>query len=320
MDTNFVSTLLSELMTEYNRVSLPCLGSFLGQYAPARLSDDGTMMLPPSKRIDFHQNEIWNDEKLEKLIAHRQRISLGKAKEMVAFWIDDICLSLSSGKEVELDGLGKFSVNTDNKLIFEQQLSQNLLLESFGLEAVVLPVRKKAIQPIAPAVRPSADFITKLEKKKKKKKTFVLQIILLLVCLIIGTTAGLLYFEIVPVPTFIRSNNHVVQSIIPSANEQQETTPPSVVTPPIEEVFRIRLGTYTHYNEARAHVKQMEQNGFKTMIFYIAGDIPYHVCLGIYDTQTAAQVVLDNLSKKDSLHLFEAAKIELVPLEGELGL
>jgi hypothetical protein len=118
---------------EYNRVSLPCLGSFLSEYSPAFVSDG--VIYPPSKVVVFHQNEIWNDEKLEHRIANVNNVSIGVAKEKLTFWIDNICVLLATGESVSLQGLGRLYVSKHAKLIFEQE-SDNLLMESFGLEPV----------------------------------------------------------------------------------------------------------------------------------------------------------------------------------------
>lgn len=319
MDTKFASSLLSELMIEYNRVSLPCLGSFLGQHAPARLSEDGAMMLPPAKRINFHQNEIWNDEKLEKLIARRRKISLGKAKELVAFWIDDICLSLSTGNEVVLEGLGTFRVTADNKLVFEQQLTHNFLLESFGLEAVVLPVRQTAEDARSHLLRPSSDFVAKL-KKRRTRRVF-LKVVVALFFLKVAVVLVLVSVHIIPVPPQLIQ--YLPQFTVEKTEEQEEVSDLSTIQPvPAKPVgvFRIVMGIYPQYNEARAQVKLMEQSGFSPTIFYIPGTLPYQVYLGVYDTKTAGQVVLDHLIAKDSTYLFREAKVDLTPEEGELGL
>lgn len=132
-EDNAIIVLLKELIMECDRVSLPCLGSFLSEYSSATMLDG--RMYPPSKSIVFHQNEIWNDEKLENRIAQVNNVSIGVAKEELAFWIDNICVLLATGEEVLLQGLGRLYVSKQAKLMFEQE-SENLLTESFGLEAV----------------------------------------------------------------------------------------------------------------------------------------------------------------------------------------
>jgi hypothetical protein len=151
MDSNTIVILLKELVMECNRVSLPCLGSFLSGYSPAVISEG--KIYPPSKSIVFHQNEIWNDEKLENRIAQVNNMSIGVAKEELAFWIDNVCVLLATGEEVLLPDLGKLYVSGHAKLIFEQN-SDNLLMESFGLEPVDMqmdistePTEQKSVTP-----------------------------------------------------------------------------------------------------------------------------------------------------------------------------
>jgi hypothetical protein len=135
MDNDKIADVLKNLVMENDRVSLPCLGSFLSQYTPACVVGD--LVYPPSKSIVFHQNEIWNDEKLEHSLARLKKVSIGVAKEELAFWIDNICVLLATGENVVLPGLGKLYVSEQAKLIFEQ-INENLLPESFGLTPAYL--------------------------------------------------------------------------------------------------------------------------------------------------------------------------------------
>ncbi|MDR2026688.1 MAG: hypothetical protein LBQ01_03910, partial [Prevotellaceae bacterium] len=158
-DDNAIVILLKELIMECDRVSLPCLGSFLSEYSSAAIWEG--RIYPPSKTIVFRQNEIWNDEKLENRIAQTNSVSIGMAKEELAFWIDNICVLLATGEEVMLPGLGRLYVSKQAKLMFEQE-SDNLLMESFGLEPVDTQTVEFAENELdSPAVH----------KKKKKKKS-----------------------------------------------------------------------------------------------------------------------------------------------------
>lgn len=133
---SIIACLLKKLIMEYNRVSLPCLGSFMSEYVPAYISKG--KIYPPSKKILFLQNEIWNDEKLEKLLAVHLDESIGTAKERVAFWIDHVCVLLATGEDVTLPELGKLCISDMSHLLFKQD-SDNLLMDSSWLEAIELP-------------------------------------------------------------------------------------------------------------------------------------------------------------------------------------
>lgn len=194
MDNTFIANLLIELLSDYNRVSLPCLGSFMGQYKPAYFSADGKVVHPPSKQIEFHQNEIWNDERLEKLIAERKGYSLGEAKEKLAFWIDNACASLSMSETVILPNFGEFVVSYGNRLKFIQYNNKNLLLESFGFAPIDLEIN--TTPPTPPTLVNSTITPTQLPKKHY---TWV-WVTLLVVILLILTTGALIHFRVITLP------------------------------------------------------------------------------------------------------------------------
>jgi hypothetical protein len=161
MESSAIVFLLKELIMEYNRVSLPCLGSFISEYSSAVISDG--KIYPPLKSVVFHHNEIWNDEKLENRIVQVSNMSIGVAKEELAFWIDNICVLLATGEEVLLPGLGRMYVSGQSKLMFEQE-SENLLMESFGLEPV--NIQSGELTKID-----KNEFVVHKKEKKEKKKS-----------------------------------------------------------------------------------------------------------------------------------------------------
>jgi hypothetical protein len=203
MENSFVAKLLIELLFEYNRVSLPCLGSFIGQYKPSDFSSDKKNIHPPSKQIEFHQNEIWNDEHLEKLIAQYHNISLGNAKEKLAFWVDNVCAELSMKKTVKLPLFGEFMVSYGNRLKFIQYNEQNLLVEAFGLETVKINKPQVLSTANLPAATIQGSAKTNNNKEENNnlhiKKRLWLWLAITLIT-IITFLAALAYFDIIKIP------------------------------------------------------------------------------------------------------------------------
>ena len=286
MDNLLVSSLLKELMTEYNRVSLPCLGSFLGQYKPAYLSDDGKIM-PPSKKIAFHQNEIWNDEKLEKLIARREKISLGEAKEKLAFWIDEICVMLATGEQVELPGMGRLRVADRSRLVFEQD-SPNLLRESFGLAPVSL-IADSAF------VAPKLTYIAPPDRSERGVKALITAAILLL----LTALCTVLYFLVIE-PRLSHGTPEKELLPLPTTASSDSSTPVAAAK------YCILMGTFDGYNEARACVRTIV-NETPSIFFLRKGKKPYQVSLGEFTSRTEAADSLTALQNRDSV--FRTAKI-----------
>jgi len=286
MDNSIVADFLKELITDYNRVSLPCLGSFLSEVAPAVISE-GTIY-PPSKSIVFHQNEIWNDEKLEKLIAETKKVSIGVAKEELAFWIDDVCVLLATGEDVVLPGLGKLFVSEQSKLMFEQE-SDNLLLESFGLEPILLNVKEEI-----PLTIPNPK--NKKQKTKTSNKGLIIGGIIIL---LFAAAAGFAIFW------QILSDKQVMPKIdienIPVTNTE-EIIYNEYKTPD----YGILLSVFDKYSDA----VKFSEGVTDTKIFCTDTEKPFVVIKTAYASQNDATNSLDSLKSKPLYAASQVVKLD----------
>ncbi len=131
-----IVAILRELLMEYSRVSIPCMGSFIASYHPASPSDDKKLLLPPCKEVIFNPKEIWNDERLERKLAQNISCSLAKAQEQVALWVDNLCFRLAIERLVQVEGLGTFTLSDSDQIGFTFEKNINLLKEAYGLGAV----------------------------------------------------------------------------------------------------------------------------------------------------------------------------------------
>jgi hypothetical protein len=271
MGNNAIVTLLKELIMEYDRVSLPCLGSFLSEYSPAAISDG--KICPPSKSIVFHQNEIWNDEKLENRIAQVNNISLGMAKEELAFWIDNICVLLATGEEVSLSGLGRLYVSKQAKLMFEQE-SENLLLDSFGLEPVDIQVPELTETEFD-------EFIAHSKNRKKQSETNGWLIGVLIIALLAAVAVFAVFKYILTGDKYL-----LPPPAIPVKTPAVELKYEEYFTPK----YGIVLSSFEKLGEARDFSKQIPG----TSIYCIDNETPYSVIFS-YPSAENSNSALDSL-------------------------
>ncbi len=88
------------------------------------------------------------------LLAHSMAIAEGVAYDTALSWISDqvnrMKNDLSSGKQVEIDGLGYFYKDQAGNLQFQHESNHNFLIESFGLSSFqALPIdRKEALKVV----------------------------------------------------------------------------------------------------------------------------------------------------------------------------
>lgn len=296
MDNNTIAALLKELIMEYSRVSLPCLGSFLSEYYPAVILEN--IIYPPSRTIVFHQNEIWNDEKLEKRIAEYNNVSIGVAKEQLAFWIDDVCVLLATGEEVVLPQLGRLYVSSESKLMFEQE-SENLSLDSFGLEPVTVAVNTEELTTIIPPPKKKTKEKTEIKKKGSEKTSNKGLIIGVFIILLLMLVAGFAIFK------YILTDKQELPQIDNSINETRpiELKYDEYITPE----YGVLISVFDKYNDANAFSDSI---GKDTKIYMIDTDKPFAVISADYLSFEKANEALDSL-KTDIVY----AQSQVVKLE-----
>jgi hypothetical protein len=276
MDNCTIVVLLKDLIMEYNRVSLPCLGSFLSEYSPAVISKD--TIYPPSKTVVFHQNEIWNDEKLENHIAKVNNISIGMAKEKLAFWIDNICVLLATGEEVLLPGLGRLYVSKQAKLMFKQE-SDNLLLESFGLEPVDIQINDLTENELDELVD------THDEENVKREQSGVKGLVVGILIITVFAVAAILALFV----NILTDNNSMLPSLeIPAKMPTHELN--------YEEYFTPKYGIVLSSFEKMSDARDFSKNITGTSVHCIDNETPYSVIFS-YPTRESSDRAVDSLKR-----------------------
>ena len=157
-----VSELLLQLFRLHNRVSLPGWGAFVAQQQPATFSDDGKRLTPPSKKIIFRTNEVWNDGYLEEALAAKENKPKEEIKRILGSFLQNLAFDADNGKRILFKDLGSLSKNPDGTYRFDMLPGVNLLPESFGLlELEVTPIPASGATkpfvtatPLIPTIKP----------------------------------------------------------------------------------------------------------------------------------------------------------------------
>lgn len=131
---------IHELLLEHETVIIPGFGAFISNYKPAELDSDSDNILPPSKEILFTQKIRNNDGLLVGYIAESEGISHFDALKKIEKDRENIIYQLDKGEKVKLENTGILYFDDKNEIQFESFQDDNLLLDSFGLEATSLKV------------------------------------------------------------------------------------------------------------------------------------------------------------------------------------
>jgi len=133
---------ISELLFENDFVILPEMGEFSTKYIPAKFVPELKKVESPSKVITFNESNKSGGGLLIEYIARKENISSGEAREFVSNFVNEMQDSLKSGKKVELENVGVFSMSESGQLVFDADTSINYLADSAGMPSVKEPEKK----------------------------------------------------------------------------------------------------------------------------------------------------------------------------------
>jgi len=133
-----INTYIHELLLENETVIIPGFGAFISHYKPAEIHPENDEIIPPGKTLSFNQKIRNNDGLLVGYVAEKEGISHFDALKKIEKERENIIYQLDKGENITFENIGVLSRNPDNEIEFEPFEQENLLLDSFGLEATSL--------------------------------------------------------------------------------------------------------------------------------------------------------------------------------------
>lgn len=133
-----INTYIHELLLENETVIIPGFGAFISHYKPAEIHPENDEIIPPGKTLSFNQKIRNNDGLLVGYIAEKEGISHFDALKEIEKERENIIYQLDKGEKITFENIGVLARNPDNEIEFEPFEQENLLLDSFGLEAISL--------------------------------------------------------------------------------------------------------------------------------------------------------------------------------------
>jgi len=138
---------ICELLYRYNCVIIPNFGAFLTQRIPATIPEGTQLFYPPQKRISFNKQIVDNDGLLANYIAKSEHISYEESNLKIRQFVLDINQQLNTKGRVSLSEIGFFTINHEQKLIFEPLHTVNYLTEAFGLTPLKTNLVTRIFEP-----------------------------------------------------------------------------------------------------------------------------------------------------------------------------
>jgi nucleoid DNA-binding protein/cell division septation protein DedD len=135
-------------LLENETVIIPGFGAFLSTYKPAEIRENE--IIPPSKEISFTQKIKNNDGMLAEVIARKAKISQSYAMKRIEKARENMLYELDKGETVIVENIGSLVYNEKNEIQFTAFQNENLLLDSFGFEAI--PLKDADVKPADPGI------------------------------------------------------------------------------------------------------------------------------------------------------------------------
>jgi hypothetical protein len=176
---------IKNLLYKYDCVIVPGFGGFVKNPTSAQVNHLNLTISPPSAKISFNINLQNNDGLLVNYVSENEEISYTAALQKVNECVEKIQVELNESKNVEIEGVGIFYLDSNKKLIFNQSKEYNFLTESFGLYPVLaIPIeREKMPEKIKREIKSASIRAQKNTSKRKRYWVVVLPILILLAIL-----------------------------------------------------------------------------------------------------------------------------------------
>lgn len=127
-----INQYIKELLLLNDCVIIPEFGGFVANYKPATIENN--QFFPPTKEIAFNNKLNSNDGLLINYISETEEIDYFSARQKLDSFVEETNLNLERNRNVFFDGVGYLHYDSRENLLFEPQIKQNLLVDSYGLQ------------------------------------------------------------------------------------------------------------------------------------------------------------------------------------------
>ena len=177
-----INQYIKELLLLNDCVIIPEFGGFVANYKPAAVQNN--QFCAPTKEVAFNSKLVSNDGILISYISQVEKIDYFNAKYKVDTFVEETLLNLEKNRTIYFEGVGYLHYDSRENLLFEPQVKENLLVESYGLQNFSYEKLYQRQMP-APAFRiENQEALPVIFERRKMKKLAVALPLLLAMALI----------------------------------------------------------------------------------------------------------------------------------------
>ena len=131
-----VNDYLKKLLYQYDCVVVPELGAFLTNYQSASFTESSGLFLPPRKRVAFNEALRLDDGTLANYIMLHEPVTREGARRHISQVVGELRRQVTVSGRFDIEGIGTFTSNEEEKLQFDPSLRHNFFGEAYGMSAV----------------------------------------------------------------------------------------------------------------------------------------------------------------------------------------
>ena len=186
-----IDSYIEDLLYNYNCVVVPEFGAFLAHGKSATLDLSSNTLLPPTKSVSFNAQLNKNDGLLVSHIAEIKGLAYDEILSEVEAVSEDWKKRLDQGEGIELFGVGKLWLNSEQKVQFQPENKNNFLTSSFGLSAfAATPIQRESLKEEVEELEERIPFIITPEKREQSSfRPWLKYAAVLLLAVSVGTTS-----------------------------------------------------------------------------------------------------------------------------------
>lgn len=139
-----ITPFIHELVVLNECVILRGFGGFDTRYKHAVYDDRRKKILPPGKEIRFRSDWKKDNGMLEKHLSSSLDIPRDEASQLIDDYVQDLQQKLRSDGNLNLEGIGQFTLDDKQNIFFRTPENVNFLADSFGLD--VLDIEQETVK------------------------------------------------------------------------------------------------------------------------------------------------------------------------------
>ncbi len=251
---------------------MPNFGGFISSTKSAFINKNTNTFYPPHKSITFNSHLKNNDRLLANYIAAVDQVPYDSAVNFIKFEIKQWFETLKQ-TDLDLENIGKFSLDASSTLIFEPQIKINYLVASFGLSSFVLPeVKREAYIKQVEKLEQKPPVI--LANKEKETPNYLKYAAILILGLsVLGFGGNSIYQKYKNEQQLVEAQKqqHEIETKIEKATFIVSEALPSIsVNVTLDKKpFHVIAGAFRYPENAQRLVNKLIANGYKARILGI---------------------------------------------------